>query len=71
MLKEIIQKSTGLDPSNFVNDWESNERYLHGTATRRHLERVTLEVYNPRDDVLVTRWDIDVVYASVGRGPLG
>ncbi len=69
MLKEIIRE-IGLDPSNFVNDWESNERAISTWLATRHLERVTLEVYNPRDDVLVTRWDIDVVYASVGDGAL-
>jgi hypothetical protein len=69
MLKEIIRE-IGLDPSNFVNDWDSNERAISTWLASRHLERVTLEVYDPRNDALVARWDIDVVYASVGDGSL-
>jgi hypothetical protein len=29
-----------------------------------------LEVYNPSTDALVTRWDLDVVYDTVGGGSL-
>jgi hypothetical protein len=69
LLKEIIRE-IGLDPSNFVNDWDSNERAVSTWLASRHLERVTLEVYDPGNDALVTRWDIDVLYASVGDGSL-
>jgi hypothetical protein len=69
LLKEIIRE-IGLDPSNFVNDWDSNESAISTWLTSRHLERITLEVYDPRTNALVTRWDIDVVYASVGDGSL-
>lgn len=68
-LKEIIRE-IGLSPSNFVNDWDSIERAITTWLASRHLERVTLEVYDPRNDALVTRWDIDVTYASVGEGAL-
>jgi len=69
MLKEIIRE-IGLDPSHFVNDWDSNERAIAAWLASRHLERVTLEVYDPRNNALVSRWDIDVLYASVGDGSL-
>jgi len=69
MLKELIRE-IGLDPSNFVNDWDSNERAISTWLDSRHLERVTLEIYNPRNDALVKRWDISVLYASVGDGSL-
>jgi hypothetical protein len=31
---------------------------------------VVLEVYNPLTNALVTRWDIDVLYTTVGDGAL-
>lgn len=69
MLKEIIRE-IGLDPSKFVNDWATYEEAISTWLSSRHLERVTLEVYNPTTNAPVTRWDIDVVYASVGDGSL-
>ena len=57
-LKEIIRE-IGLDPSKLaISTWLRN----------RELERVTLEVYDPRTSELVTRWDIEIQYASVGDG---
>jgi hypothetical protein len=69
LLKDIIRE-IGLSPATFVDDWESNERAISTWLASRHLRRVTLEVYNPRDGSLVTRWDMDVVYATVGDGCL-
>ncbi len=66
-LKEIIRE-IGLQPSHL--DWESTERAITTWLNSRHLERVTLEVYDPRTWELVTRWDIDVVYSTVGGGSL-
>jgi hypothetical protein len=68
-IKEIIRE-IGLDPSAFTNDWTSYETAISTWLTSRDLERVTLEVYNPTTDALVTRWDIDVLYSSVGDGSL-
>ena len=68
-IKEVIRE-IGLDPSKFSDDWDSNERAISTWLASRHLERVTLEVYDPRDDSLVTRWDMDVIYSSVGDGSL-
>lgn len=68
-LKEIIRE-IGLDPSRFTDDWASNERAISTWLNSRDLERVVLEVYDSRDGNLVTRWDMDVFYASVGDGAL-
>lgn len=68
-LKEIIRE-IGLDPARFTDDWASNEWAISTWLASRHLQRVTLEVYNPWTDALVTRWDMDVIYATVGDGCL-
>ena len=68
-LKEIIRE-IGLDPTQFVNDWDTNERAISTWLASRHLERVVLEVYKPVSGALITRWDMDVLYASVGDGSL-
>jgi HORMA domain-containing protein len=68
-LKEIIRE-IGLDPSRFTDRWDSYERAISTWLGSRHLERVTLEVYDPTTDAAVTRWDMDVVYATVGDGSL-
>ncbi len=60
-LKDIIRES-GMNPSKFVNDTEVNRRGLTTWLDSEHLERITLEIYNPRTDKLITRWDIDVRY---------
>lgn len=66
-LKEIVRE-IGLDPSNLTDDWKSLERAISTWLRSRHLKQVTLEVFNPRTNALVTRWDLDVVYGYVGDG---
>lgn len=68
-LKEIIRE-IGLNPAHFTDDWGSYELAISIWLSSRHLQRVTLEVYDPRTNGLVTRWDIDVVYATIGEGNL-
>lgn len=68
-LKEIIRE-IGLDPTKFSDDWDSNERAISAWLNSRHLEKVVLEVYNGKTGAPVTRWDLDVVYATVGDGSL-
>jgi len=43
-------------------DWETNMRALKTWLGTGDLERVVLEVFNPRTGALIVRWDIDVVY---------
>jgi hypothetical protein len=69
VLKEIIRE-IGLDPSRFTNDFDTYEDAVSTWISSRHLQRVTLEVYDPRTDGLVTRWDIDVMYSTIGEGRL-
>lgn len=68
-LKEIIRE-IGLDPAHFTDSWDTYERAITTWLSSRDLQRVTLEVYDPKTTGLVTRWDMDVVYASVGDGAL-
>ncbi|MBX3727280.1 MAG: HORMA domain containing protein [Xanthomonadales bacterium] len=67
-LKDIIRLS-GLDPAKFADDWEVNQRGIRSWLDSGHLELVTLEIYHPNTDALITRWDITVVYQwSSGNG---
>ncbi len=60
-LKDIVRLS-GLDPSKLVDGWESNMLALRTWLDSGDLQRVILEIYDPRTDALITRWDIDIVY---------
>lgn len=67
-LKDIIRLS-GLDPSNFIEDWDVNMRGIKRWLETQDLERVSLEIYNPKTDALMFRWDMDVVYSwTSGEG---
>lgn len=65
--KDIIRLS-GLDPTNLVESWNSNMLALKTWLESGHLTCVVLEVFDPKTDVLVGRWDVDVVYGSAGDG---
>lgn len=62
-LKDIIRLSD-LDPTNLVEGWSSTMRALETWLYSGHLKTVVLEIFDPRTDVLVGRWDIDVVYTT-------
>lgn len=62
-MKDIIRLS-GLDPTKLVDGWSSKMRALQIWLESRHLERVVLEIFDPKTDALVGRWDIDVVYTT-------
>ena len=67
-LKDIIRLS-GLDPSKFVGDWETHMRGVQTWLNSSDLETVKLEIYNPKTDALIFRWDIDIAYGwSSGDG---
>lgn len=61
-LKDIIRLS-GLDPTNFVERRESNMLAIRTWLDTQDLECVTLEIYDPKTDALLVRWDMDVVYS--------
>ena len=60
-LKDIIRLS-GLDPAKLVGDWTVLLRGISTWIESRHLETVTLEMFDPKTDALIKRWDIAVVY---------
>ena len=67
-LKDIVRLS-GLDPSNLVSDWDSNMRALRTWLDTGDLQTVVLEIFDPKTNALITRWDIDIVYSwSSGDG---
>ena len=64
-LKDII-RLVGLDPAEFVGDWELHMRGVKTWLNTGDLETVKLEIYNPRTDSLIFRWDIDIAYGWSG-----
>ena len=62
-LKDIIRLS-GLDPTNLVDGWSSTMLALETWLDSGHLKTVVLEIFDPRTDALVGRWDIDVIYTT-------
>ncbi len=60
-LKDILRLS-GLSPENLVGDRESIMRALTAWLNSKHLERISLEIYNPKDDSLITSWDVEIKY---------
>ena len=67
-MKDIIRLS-GLDPANLVTDWPSNMLAIQTWLDSGHLETVVLEIFDPKTDALVCRWDIDVIYTTgLGNG---
>jgi len=68
-LKDIIRLS-GLDPAAFAGDWATNHLAVKTWLESKDLERVKLEIYEPKTDRLIIRWDIDIVYSwsSAGDG---
>ena len=68
-LKDIIRLS-GLQPEKFADDWDVNRRGIAAWLESQHLELVILEIFDPRTDGLLFRWDIEIRYqwASGGDG---
>ena len=62
-MKDIIRLS-GLDPTKLVDNWATNMRAIQTWLHSGHLETVVLEIFDPKTDALVGRWDIDVVYTT-------
>lgn len=58
----VIIRRSGLDPEKLHDDWHVIERGLKKWIETQDLERLILEVFNPRTDVLVGRWDFDIYY---------
>ena len=66
-LKEIIRCS-GLSPEKLTSEWSVLHRGISTWLNSKDLERVILEVFNPKTDALVGRWDFDIFYGWSGDG---
>src|SRR5437879_8058221 len=66
-IKDIIRLS-GFVPSKFVDDWGCMERGIKTWLETHDLEKVVLEVYEPKTDKLVGRWDFEISYGFSGDG---
>lgn len=66
-IKNIVRQS-GLNPSKLTQEWESLERGIKTWLSTEHLEQVHLEVFNPTNNKLVGRWDLEIFYAFSGDG---
>lgn len=64
-LKDIIRLS-GLDPSEFVGDWQTNMLAVQTWLNSGDLRKVILEIFDPTTDALVVRWDIEITYSWSG-----
>jgi hypothetical protein len=61
-LKDIIVLS-GLDPANFVQDWDFYRRGISTWMQSGHLQKVELEFIDTSTDTLITKWDIEIIYS--------
>jgi hypothetical protein len=66
-IKNIVRLS-GLNPSKLTDDWAALERGLKRWLDTKDLEQVHLEVYDPKTDGLVGRWDFEIYYEFQGDG---
>ena len=64
-LKDIIRLSE-LDPSAFIGDWETNSLAVTTWLRTSDLQKVVLEIYDPRTDKLIIRWDLQIAYEWTG-----
>lgn len=61
-LKQIVRLS-GLNADLLMNSWVSLETAISVWIRSKHLTKVTLEIYNPKTNGLVTRWDFEINYS--------
>ena len=60
-LKDILVLS-GLGPDKLVGQWDVLQRGLATWLQTQDLEKVMLEIFDPKTDKLVLKWDLDIVY---------
>lgn len=66
-LQDVIRLS-GLSPEKIATEWASIDRALKTWIQSRHLEKVILEVYDPKTSKLVCRWDLELDYGWTADG---
>jgi len=64
-LQDIV-KLSGLNPGQISDDWDTLERGIKTWIDSKHLETIVLEVYNPRTNELIGRWDVQIAYEWSG-----
>lgn len=64
-LKNILLYS-GLNPDKLADEWEVLHRGIRTWIDSGHLKKTVLEVFDPRTDALVGRWDINISYEWTG-----
>lgn len=64
-LKDIIRLS-GLDPGKLADEWTVLEKGIRTWIDSGHLKKIVLEVFDPRTNALLGRWDIEISYAYSG-----
>ncbi len=67
----FIIRESGLNPAKFAGDWDWMERGIKTWLGTRDLTRVVLEVFDPRNNNLLFRWDFDIVYDYGSNGDGG
>ncbi len=60
-LQDIVRQS-GLNPSKISDQWDVLERGIKKWIETEDLEELTLEVFNPKTDALIGRWDFTIFY---------
>lgn len=68
-VKEIVRES-GLNTAKMSRKWADLERAISTWITSRHLKQVQLEIFNPKTQMLVCRWDLEILYGYGGDGSL-
>lgn len=66
-LKDIIRLS-GLSPEKLTSEWAVLDLGFKTWLRTQDLEQVHLEVYNPKTNALIGRWDFEVHYGFSGDG---
>lgn len=64
-LKDILLYS-GLDPDRLVDEREVLHRGIKAWIDSGHLQKIVLEVYDPKTDQSVGRWDVNISYDWTG-----
>jgi hypothetical protein len=66
-LKEIILRS-GLSPAKMASQWPVLESGVSAWINSKHLREIHLEIINPTQKAIVTRWDLEIIFGSEGTG---
>lgn len=60
-LQDIVRQC-GLSPAKISDEWDVLERGIKKWIATGDLEQLILEVYHPKTDALIDRWDFEIYY---------